>query len=120
MTQAFEPEDLAAALIAREPRAAADPDAIRIVRAPGRVNRIGEYTDINSGLVLPAAIDREIRIAYVPSGDRRVELTRLDDGDTGGFELDVPRRRPERGRTTSQGPPGRWPRPACRPAGCGA
>jgi len=93
MTQAFEPEDLVAALIAREPRAAADPDAIRIVRAPGRVNLIGEYTDINSGLVLPAAIDREIRIAYVPSGDRRVELTRLDDGDTGGFELDVPRRR---------------------------
>lgn len=93
MTQAFEPEDLVAALIAREPRAAADPNAIRIVRAPGRVNLIGEYTDINSGLVLPAAIDREIRIAYVPSGDRRVELTRLDDGDTGGFELDVPRRR---------------------------
>ena len=93
MTQAFEPEDLVAALVAREPAAAADPGAIRIVRAPGRVNLIGEYTDVNAGLVLPAAIDREIRIAYVASGDRRVELTRLDDGETDGFGLDVPRQR---------------------------
>ena len=93
MSQAFEPEALVAALVAREPAAAADPAAIRIVRAPGRVNLIGEYTDINQGLVMPAAIDREIRIAYIPSGDRRVELTRLDDGDRGAFELDVPRGR---------------------------
>jgi galactokinase len=93
MSGAFEPEDLIAALVAREPAAAADRDGIRIVRAPGRVNLIGEYTDVNLGLVLPAAIDREIRIACVPSGDRRVELTRLDDGDTGTFELDVPRER---------------------------
>jgi galactokinase len=57
------------------------------------VNLIGEYTDINAGLVLPAAIDREIRIAYIRSDDRRVELTRLDDGDTGGFDLDLPRER---------------------------
>lgn len=93
MTQAFEREDLVAALADRVPAAAADRDAIRIVRAPGRVNLIGEYTDVNEGLVLPAAIDREIRIAYVPSADRRVELTRLDDGNTGVFELDVPRQR---------------------------
>ncbi|MEA2544846.1 MAG: galactokinase, partial [Chloroflexota bacterium] len=57
---------------------------------PGRVNLIGEYTDINAGLVLPAAIDREIRIAYVPTDDRRVELTRLDNGSTGAFNLDTP------------------------------
>ena len=85
--------DLVTALIAIHPTAAADPGAIRVVRAPGRVNLIGEYTDINEGLVLPAAIDREIRIAAVPSGDRRVELTRLDDGETDGFDLDVPRAR---------------------------
>jgi galactokinase len=93
MIQAFEPDDLVAALVARVPAAAANRDAIRIVRAPGRVNLIGEYTDVNDGLVLPAAIDREIRIAYVPSGDREVELTRLDDGDTGSFALDGPRDR---------------------------
>jgi galactokinase len=93
MSEPFEPEELVAALVAREPAAAADPAAIRIVRAPGRVNLIGEYTDINEGLVLPAAIDREIRIAFIPSGDRRVELTRLDNDNRGMFQLDVPRER---------------------------
>jgi len=93
MSEPFEPEELVAALVAREPAAAANPAAIRIVRAPGRVNLIGEYTDINQGLVLPAAIDREIRIAYIPRDDRRVELTRQDNGDRGMFQLDVPRAR---------------------------
>jgi galactokinase len=87
---AFEPDELISALAAREPAAAADPGAVRIVRAPGRVNLIGEYTDINAGLVLPAAIDREIRIAFVATDDGRVELTRLDDGSHGAFDLNVP------------------------------
>ena len=58
------------------------------MRAPGRVNLIGEYTDFNLGYVLPAAIDREIRIAFVPSDDRRVVLHRLDTGERGEFDLD--------------------------------
>lgn len=66
-----------------------DPATATIVRAPGRVNVIGEYTDINEGFVLPAAIDMETRIAFVPSADRRVELTSLDGGETGAFDLDA-------------------------------
>src|SRR5438034_93192 len=55
-----------------EPVARMRPAAIEIARAPGRVNLMGEYTDVNDGFVLPAAIDLEIRIAFVASGDRRV------------------------------------------------
>ena len=82
------------ALAAVEPRAAAEPDAIRVVRAPGRVNLIGEHTDYNLGLVLPAAIDLEIRIALVPTDDRRVELVSGATGERAGFDLDAigPRR----------------------------
>jgi galactokinase len=56
------------------------------------VNLIGEHTDYNDGLVLPTAIDRAIRLAYLPTDDRRVELTRLDNGQRRGFALDDPYR----------------------------
>ena len=79
------------ALISIEPLALANPSSIRIVRAPGRVNLIGEHTDYNEGFVLPAAIGLEIRIAYLPTDDGRVELVRLDTGARDGFDLETPR-----------------------------
>jgi galactokinase len=88
------PAVLAARLAAIEPRAAARPAAIRVVRAPGRVNLIGEHTDYNEGYVLPIAIDRAITLALVATDDRRVSVTLADTGETAGFDIDAigPRR----------------------------
>ncbi len=48
--------------------------APKAVRAPGRVNLIGEHTDYNDGLVLPIAIDKQIVALVRPREDGRIVL----------------------------------------------
>ncbi len=48
------------------------------VRAPGRVNLIGEHTDTSDGFVLPMAIDREVQLALTPRSDSTVRVVALD------------------------------------------
>jgi galactokinase len=57
--------------------------------APGRVNLIGEHTDYNDGFVLPAAIDRAIRMAGRRRADRTVRLHALDLSESVEFSLDA-------------------------------
>jgi galactokinase len=59
-----------------------------IVRAPGRVNLIGEHTDYNDGFVMPMAIDRAVCIALRPRRDRVVRVYSIDFDVWGEFRLD--------------------------------
>jgi galactokinase len=63
-----------------------------VVRAPGRVNLIGEHTDYNDGFVLPAAIDRAIQFAGRRRNDRTVRVHSLDFQAASEFSLDDIRR----------------------------
>lgn len=58
-----------------------------IIRAPGRVNIIGEHTDYNDGFVLPMAIDRAVWIALRPRYDGRVFLRSLEKETPTEFDL---------------------------------
>ena len=46
-----------------------------VVRAPGRVNLIGEHTDYSHGFCLPVAIDRECRIKITATDSHAVRAT---------------------------------------------
>lgn len=58
-----------------------------LVRAPGRVNLIGEHTDYNEGFVMPMAINRHTWIALRPRSDRQVVLHSMDHHETTNFNL---------------------------------
>jgi galactokinase len=45
-----------------------------VVRAPGRLELLGNHTDYNQGLVMSLAVDKYIHIASAPRSDGKIEL----------------------------------------------
>jgi galactokinase len=62
-----------------------------VVRAPGRVNLIGDHTDYNDGFVLPLAIDHEAVLSVRARTDRRIVLRSAEEG-AAEVDLDRPER----------------------------
>lgn len=63
---------------------------VRMFRAPGRVNLIGEHTDYNDGFVLPMAIDRGTVVAAAANSSRRVRVHSSNVNESAEFDLDEP------------------------------
>lgn len=63
---------------------------VATVKAPGRVNLIGEHTDYNGGFVLPAAINYHTYIAFAPRDDRQLRLVAYNfDNESVVIDLDA-------------------------------
>jgi galactokinase len=59
-----------------------------IIRAPGRINLIGEHTDYNEGFVLPIAINRYTNLLVSKNYDGKVRLFDLKYKEKDEFSLD--------------------------------
>ena len=59
-----------------------------VVRAPGRVNLLGEHVDYNDGFVLPIAIDRATWLAFSANGTNLSRLIAKDLNQTCAFTTD--------------------------------
>lgn len=62
-----------------------------IVRAPGRINLIGEHTDYNDGFVMPAAVDKEIFFGIAASSDNRCVAYSMKYDEFFEIDLDNPK-----------------------------
>lgn len=60
---------------------------IKFVKAPGRINLIGEHTDYNDGFVLPVAIDKFIFMAGRVRNDKKIVI--YSDNEKEKVETDL-------------------------------
>ncbi len=59
-----------------------------LMKAPGRINLIGEHTDYNDGLVFPAAIDKCFVYAFKRNNSNIINVHALDLTETFKIDLD--------------------------------
>jgi galactokinase len=69
--------------------------ATHVVRAPGRLEMLGNHTDYNEGLVMSVAADRYIYVASSPRLDGRIELVSSAFPQREVFGVDEPAKNPE-------------------------
>lgn len=62
---------------------------MKVYRAPGRVNLIGEHTDYNEGFVMPVALSMECRVAVAPNDDGVLRMMSKNFGETREYRIDA-------------------------------
>lgn len=63
-----------------------EPDLL--IRAPGRINLIGEHTDYNMGFVFPAAIDLSMCFAFKSNGTKTCNISAIDKKSKVSFSVE--------------------------------
>lgn len=66
-----------------------------VVRAPGRLELLGNHTDYNDGLVMALAVDKYIFIAATPRTDGKIELVSASFPERETFTADKLERNPK-------------------------